>query len=150
MALSRRRALLALGAMGACAAGVVLIPQWRRLINHGRPVDVAALAKALVPLSRDERAALGRAVTGIDAARDYTREIAASLGSLVVLDGAGLLGPRSIDRLVEPLSQRSRDDFTKGRVMMVDRWYLSRTQCDVLAMAVGVAGPHAKQIGAAS
>jgi hypothetical protein len=150
MPLNRRRALLAMGVMGACAVTVAFIPQWRRVISPGRPVDAAALAKALVPLSRDERAALGRAISSLDASRNYTRELAASLGSLVVLNGSSLLGPRDIDRLVAPLSQRSRDDFAKGRVIMIDRWYLSRTQCDVLAMAAAASGAPAIQIGAAS
>lgn len=146
MAVSRRRALLALG---VTAAGIIVIPQWQRLARPRRVVDCAALAKAMLPFSRDERAKIGRAVLSSDVRRDYVRELARCLGKLVLIRGTDLIGPGDLDRLVEPLLRRSREDFGDGRVLMVDRWYLSRTQCDVLAMAARGSGSE-DSIGAGS
>lgn len=152
MALSRRRALLALGAMGALGLGIAIIPQWRRLVSPGRVVEVGALARTLVPLSRDERAQMGHAILAADGHRSHLREIAGVLDRLVVLRGTDLLASRGDTKLLIALGERIRADFAAGRILMIDRWYISRTQGDLLALAASRATSPARgeSVGAAT
>ena len=152
MSLSRRRALVALGAMGALALGIAVIPQWRRLSTGGRVLDLGALARALVPLSRDERASLGRAILELEKDRRHELELAAASDGRVRPRDGLLVGPKNVDALIEDFRGYARSDFAKGRVMLVDRWYLSRTQADVLAAAAKASADARAQgqIGAAS
>lgn len=152
MPLTRRRALGALGVMGALGLGLLVVPQWRRVVSPGRVVDSNALARGMMPLSRDERAALGRMILAREPGRDHPREIVAATKGRVVLLGNDLVGPRDLGVVIDALNQRTRDDFANGRFEMIDRWYLSRTQRDVLALAAGAMGTATgtSQIGAAT
>lgn len=150
MPMSRRRALVALGAMGTLALGIATIPQWRRIISPARVIDVGQLAKGLMPMSRDERADLGRAIIQRDSSRDYAREIAGTVHNTFSLRGSELLGPRDTDRAVAALAQQSKADFATGRIVKIDRWYLSRTQADVLAIAAQQADAPRHTIGGAA
>lgn len=142
---------MALGAMAALGAGLSLIPQWRRVVGTPPALDAAALAKALVPLSRDERADVGRAILSLEPQRRHDRELVLASKGLLRVRADGLAAPRDLDRLVEILIHHSKRDFAQGHVLLVNRWYLARTQADVLAIAASAPAPaRAATIGAAS